>query len=64
MKERKYNDSAKMFCDAIKALANNPTALDNLECYLANCFGPWLEKYANTPEWIAREMHEFSTIEF
>lgn len=65
MKEGKamFETEAHMFAEAIKALANNESALDNMECYLSHHFDVWMEKYANTPAWIARELKEFSTIE-
>ena len=55
---------AEMFINAIKTIAGKPENMANFEAYLSHHFDTWLEKYANTPEWIAREMHEFSTIEF
>lgn len=57
-----FEAEAHMFTEAIKALANNDFALDNLESYLSYHFDVWMEKYANSPAWIARELKEFSTI--
>ncbi len=62
MKECKYEQSARVFCDAVKTLASKPENLENLECYLSHCFSEWLEKYANTPEWLAAEMREFANM--
>lgn len=62
MKTNMYANEAKMFAEAIRKLAASPDALDNLECYLSTHFGEWLEKYANSPESFAAELHEFSTI--
>ena len=60
--ERKYADEAERFCAAIKALAANPDALENLNCYLSIHFSAWIEKYANCPENIAGELEQFSKI--
>lgn len=57
-----YEQDAARFVEAIKALASNDTALENLECYLSHHFAVWLEKFANTPQGISEEMKEFSTI--
>ena len=61
--ERQYQEQAAAFCNAIRELAQNEFALDNLESYLSQHFAAWLEKYANTPEWLARELKEFVSIE-
>ena len=60
MPERKYEEVAKRFCDAIRAF--NEEGLDNLESYLSYHFAEWMNKYANDPEGIAFEMESFSTI--
>ena len=54
--------NAKLFCEAIKKLAENPDALENLECYLARHFKGWLETYASTPEGITDELQQFAKI--
>ena len=59
-----YNnaENAKRFCAAIRILANNPDAIQNLESYLSNHFDIWLKEYANTPENITSELWHFSNI--
>lgn len=56
----KYEKAAADFCAAIREIAGKPENLDNLESYLSNCFGAWLEKYAGTPDEMACEMKEFA----
>lgn len=56
----KYADEAKVLVDAIREIANKPDNLDNLETYLSYSFGPWLEKWANSPASMADEMREFA----
>ena len=58
----KYNDEARIFCEAIKVLASKPENLDNLESYLRCHFDKWLA-WANTPEYIATELKAFSEME-
>ena len=55
-------ENAKRFCAAIRILANDPDAIQNLENYLSNHFDIWLKKYANTPENITSELWHFSNI--
>lgn len=55
--------SAKIFTNAIKQLANKPENLENLESYLAHHFDAWLEKFASKPEDLAFEMDAFATME-
>lgn len=62
MNNRPYETEAATFCEAIRNLAKNPEALDNLQSYLEMHFAPWLEKFANTPEGIAAELEDFSGI--
>lgn len=62
MENRKYSEAARVFCEAVQALGADRDSLANLESYLSMHFGEWLEKYANTPEWIAAEMREFSRV--
>lgn len=54
---------AKIFCDAIRTLAEKPENIDNMESYLTYCFTGWLNKYANSPEDFAMEMKSFAEIE-
>lgn len=59
---RSMNDKecAKMLCEAIKKLANNPNNLDNMRVYLENHFTIWMKKYADEPEYLAKEFKEFA----
>lgn len=52
------------FCAAIKSLAENDSALENLELYLSHHFTEWLVKWASTPEDIAEELEAFASISF
>ena len=54
VKQADFTTEANMFCEAVKALASNKTALNNLNCYLSRHFAAWMEKYANSPAWLAR----------
>lgn len=55
---------AKIFCDAIRAIAKKPENIDNLESYLTQHFAKWLNEYANNPEGLAMEMKSFAEMEF
>lgn len=55
-----YKLEAKVFCAAIKRLAEKPENLENLENYLSRHFPVWLEKYASTPLSITQELDNFS----
>ena len=63
MIERKHEQEAKNFCEAIRIFAEHPERVDNFESYLSFHFKAWLEEYANTPEKIAAEMLHFANIE-
>ena len=54
---------AKIFCDAIRTMAEKPENIDNLESYLIYHFTTWLEKYGNYPENLATEMKMFAEME-
>lgn len=54
---------AKVLCEAIKRLAENDFALENLECYLSHHFDKWLDRFANTPEKLTWELDQFSRID-
>jgi TorA maturation chaperone TorD len=58
----KHEKTAAQLCDAIRTLASKPENLENLESYLAHHFAAWLEKYANTPETLTCELHEFANM--
>lgn len=59
---RKYENEAKVFAEAIRALAGNEDALGNLECYLSMHFDIWLQKFASTPESFVAEINSFAHI--
>ena len=54
---------AKIFCDAIRTMAEKPENIDNLESYLTYHFTTWLERYGNCPENFAMEMKNFAEME-
>lgn len=58
-----YNESAKMFVNAIKTITSKENNLSNLESYLSYHFQTWLEKYANSPEGLANELKQFAEME-
>ena len=58
----KYQNTAKRFTEAIRALANNEDALDNLKYYLSMHFDVWMQKFASTPESITAELNSFAHI--
>lgn len=60
---REHEESARIFCAAIKEIAEKPENLENLELYLSIHFSAWLEKYANCPENIAGELHSFAAMD-
>ena len=60
--EQRFRKEAHKFCEAIKKLAADEYALDNLESYLGQHFPEWLAKFANTPTAIAGELEMFSQI--
>ena len=60
---RKYEEQATQFCEAIRALANKPENLENLESYLSRHFSEWISKWANSPASLAEEMKMFAEME-
>ena len=56
-------ENAVLTCKAIKELANNEAALDNLQSYLTQHYDIWLEKYARTPDGLTAELTHFAHIE-
>lgn len=57
---RKHEQTAKQFCNALRAIAEKPENLDNLESYLSYHFAEWMNKHANTPENITAELKNFA----
>ena len=58
--ERKHEQTAKQFCEALRTIAGKPENLENFELYLSMHFPEWLEKFANTPENITAELRQFA----
>lgn len=63
MIERKFEQEAKQFCEAIKTIAEKPENLENLELYLSIHFATWLEKFANDPGSITAELKAFAEMQ-
>ena len=61
--ERKYEQIAHQFIEAIKTIAGKPENLENLESYLSHHFAEWMNKYANTPENITAELKNFADMD-
>ena len=60
---RKHEQTAKLFCEALRTIAGKPENLDNLESYLSYHFAEWMNKYANTPENITAELKSFADMD-
>lgn len=60
---RKYEQTAKQFCNALRTIAGKPENLENLESYLSYHFAEWMNKYANTPENITAELKNFADMD-
>lgn len=60
--ERKHEEEARQFCAAIKKLAANEAALENMESYLSHHFDTWLKNYAGYPGGITDELERFAEI--
>ena len=60
---RKHEQTAKQFCEALRAIAGKPENLKNLESYLSYHFAEWKNKYANTPENITAELKSFADLD-
>lgn len=54
---------AKIFCDAIRTIAEKPENINNLESYLTYHFTSWLEMYGGYLEDLAMEMKTFAEME-
>ena len=61
--ERKYEQDAKEFCEAVKTIAEKPENLENLELYLSIHFQKWLDRFANYPESITAELKHFAEMD-
>ena len=60
---RKHEQTAKQFCETLRAIAGKPENLENLESYLSYHFAEWMNKYANTPENITAELKSFADLD-
>ena len=60
----KYEAAARRTCEAIKALAEKPENLCNLESYLTSHFDYWLKRYCDTPEGLTLELENFANMTF
>lgn len=54
---------AKIFCDAIREIAEKQENINILESYLTQHFTKWLNEYADNPEGLAMEMKSFAEME-
>lgn len=61
--KRKYEQTAKQFCDALRTIAGKPENLENFKLYLSLHFAEWMEKWATTPEAITSELQSFAGME-
>lgn len=61
--ERKHEQTAKLFCEALRTIAEKSENLENIESYLSNHFVEWMNKYANTPENITAELKNFADMD-
>ena len=58
--ERNYEELAHLFCAAIKKLASNENAINNMESYLSYHFDSWMKKWAYDPDGITYELERFA----
>ena len=61
--ERKHEQTAREFCNALRTIAGKPENLETLESYLSMHFSEWLDRIANTPEDITSELNFFAKME-
>lgn len=61
--ERKFEQLAHEFAEAIRMFAEKPDNIDNFESYLSYHFDVWMEKYASSPEGLVSEMKHFAEME-
>lgn len=58
-----YSEISKLFCAAVRKLAEKPENLDNMEFYLSRHFGEWMKKYADNPESLTAEICGFANMD-
>ena len=61
--ERKFDELAHEFVEAIRMFAEKPDNIDNFESYLSYHFDVWMEKYASDPESLTSEVKHFAEME-
>ena len=61
--ERKFEQLAHEFAEAIRMFAEKPDNIDNFESYLSYLFDVWMEKYASNPESLTSEVKHFAEME-
>jgi hypothetical protein len=61
--ERKFEQLAHEFAEAIRMFAEKPDNIDNFESYLSRHFDVWMEKWASYPEGLVSEMKHFVEME-
>lgn len=61
--ERKFEQLAHEFAEAIRMFAEKPDNIDNFESYLSYHFDVWMEKYASDSEGLVSEMKHFAEME-
>lgn len=58
-----YGEISKLFCAAVRKLAEKPENLDNMELYISRHFAEWMKKYANNPEGLTAEICGFANMD-
>ena len=54
---------AEAFCKELRAFAEKPENIDNLESYLSYHFDTWFKKFVTSPENLIYEMQTFAQME-
>lgn len=61
--EKRFEEDAALFCEAIKALAKNDLAIENLECYLSRHFDFFCKRDCSSPGNLTDALCNFAGIE-
>ena len=61
--ERKFEQLAHEFAEAIRMFSEKPDNIDNFESYLSYHFDVWMEKFAYNPESLTSEVKQFAEME-
>lgn len=56
----KYEEQARIFCDAIRYFSGREDAINNMESYLSYHFAEWLKKFAYDPDNLSAEVKFFA----